>query len=491
MLKKWIRKIRMSLTTRLFIITASLLIMISTVTYIIIALATPISFTILENDELQSKLTKLAQELENTTMEDCTPLLDAFMIETGLEPIIIDQNNISHFLSSYNNPSNHGDITNFEANNNSPSTNRNSNDSEMHVVNFSFNNSNILYTLTTSIEVRETNQTTAALKQVAPYLIICIFCISITIAFMYSRYITKPIVKLNNISKRIANLDFTYIYTNKRIDEIGLLGSNMNTMSNSLSSALSRLHLANQSLQQEIDKKDILEEQRMTFFAAASHELKTPVTILKGQLRGMLDGVGVYKDHNTYLARSLRTTERIEKLVREILEVSRMDNTNLQTNYEDIDMSSLVNVHIESIVQIAKQKEITIDKNIAAGIFVQGDSGLIDKVVSNLLSNALNHSPNNATIIITLNNNNAPLLTIENSESHIPKESLPYIFDAFYLVDTSRSKTNGGSGLGLYLVKKILDYHHARCDINNTNNGVIVSVQFSTQTTQKIQYRFK
>ena len=109
-------------------------------------------------------------------------------------------------------------------------------------------------------------------------------------------YITRPIVQLSGISQRMANLDFSYKCQEKRGDEIGVLGRNLNELSERLSTSLNDLREANCALRQDIDRERELEKQRTTFFSAASHELKTPITVLKGQLSGMLAGVDIYKD---------------------------------------------------------------------------------------------------------------------------------------------------------------------------------------------------
>ena len=141
---------------------------------------------------------------------------------------------------------------------------------------------------------------------------------------MYSRYITRPIVRLNGIAGRMAELDFHWSCGEARRDEIGQLGRSLDAMARRLDTALRELEAANQSLRGEVERERELDRQRTAFFSAASHELKTPVTILKGQLAGMLEGVGVYRDRDKYLLRSLQVTGRMEALGQEMLAISRM-----------------------------------------------------------------------------------------------------------------------------------------------------------------------
>src|SRR5699024_5190268 len=137
-------------------------------------------------------------------------------------------------------------------------------------------------------------------------ILLVLLAFSLLCAFFYSRYITRPIVRMSGIAGKMAVLDFHWECGEKRRDEIGKLGRSLDKLAQRLDAALADLESANQALRGEVEQERELDRQRMAFFNAASHELKTPVTILKGQLSGMLDGVGVYQDRDKYLLRSLQ-----------------------------------------------------------------------------------------------------------------------------------------------------------------------------------------
>ncbi len=160
----------------------------------------------------------------------------------------------------------------------------------------------------------------------APWLLLAMLLFSAACAFFYSRYLARPIVRLSGIAQSMAELDFGWQCQEQRRDEIGVLGRSLDHMAQQLSGALTELKQANDALRGEMEQERELERQRLAFFSAASHELKTPITILKGQLTGMLDGVDVYRDRDKYLARSLQVTGRMETLVQEILTISRMES---------------------------------------------------------------------------------------------------------------------------------------------------------------------
>ena len=176
-----------------------------------------------------------------------------------------------------------------------------------------------------------------------PGWLLALLAFSLLCAFGYSRYITRPIVRLSGIAGQDGGAGLP---VGVRGDGAGTrsaqLGRSLDKMARRLSAALTDLETANQALRGEVDRERELDRQRMAFFSAASHELKTPVTILKGQLAGMLEGVGVYQDRDKYLLRSLQTTGRMERLIGEMLSISRMESGSAAVRQEPVDLSALM-----------------------------------------------------------------------------------------------------------------------------------------------------
>ena len=200
----------------------------------------------------------------------------------------------------------------------------------------------------------EKNLAVRALERMAPQVLFVLLVISIFCAFIYSRYITKPIVRLSDIAEQMAALDFNWSCSEKRRDEIGSLGRSLNQMSKRLSAALEELESANSSLRGEVERERESERQRTAFFSAASHELKTPVTILKGQLCGMIEGVDVYRDRDKYLLRSLQVTERMENLIREMLSITRIE--------ADVNIGQQVFLDLSELIK----QQLGLDKDLLA-----------------------------------------------------------------------------------------------------------------------------
>ena len=335
------------------------------------------------------------------------------------------------------------------------------------------------YSLLIAKNAGKESQVVEALQKSLPILGIVVLVVSIIAAFFYSWYMTAPIKKVSRLSKQMADMDFSGLCSTTRTDEIGVLSISLNTLSQKLGAALSDLQEANQKLQADIDMERQLERQRVEFFSAASHELKTPITIIKGQLQGMLYQVGRYKDRETYLAQSLEVTDNLEKMVQELLTISRLDTPGYAFNPSPIHFDKLIQDRLIANEDLFMQRELTVEKDISPEVCISGDLQLLQKVVDNLLGNAAAYSPAGERIMVNVwQADEKAHLTIENTGVHIPDEDIPKLFEAFYRVDQSRNRQTGGTGLGLYIVKTILDLHGAAIEIKNTSQGVMVSVQF-------------
>lgn len=473
-----------SLTLRIFFITALILFAACGVTYLFIAWATPITYQSIATDALQEQTYQLANKLESTTLEESGPLLDSFLMDTRADVTITDASGEvvdvpTYFVTedtatAWSEDSPLGGLSGI-------ATTVAISNSDWNVP-FAFADSSEMYELMVTVNIAAVNQTVEAMRRVLPWLAVVILAISLLGALFYSRYITRPIVRISGISQKMADLDFSWQCGENRGDEIGILGQNLNLLSRCLSTALTDLKTANATLQEDIDYERELERQRTAFFAAASHELKTPITVLRGQLSGMLAGVDVYQDRDKYLARSLAVTGRMETLVQEMLTISRMERSGGAVKREVVLLSGLLKAQIELAEDLSIQRQQTIHAEIAPCLTVMGDETLLGRASLNLLTNAMNYSPPGSCISVFLESNEAGIqLGVENSNSHIPEEAMPHLFEAFYRVEASRSRETGGSGLGLYLVSMILDRHNAVCEICNTDDGVRATVLFPSQ----------
>lgn len=487
------KKISESLTARIFLMTVFILLCAGGITFGLIAWATPSTYTSVVNDELARQVSSLTDRLFGTSPEDCGALLDEFIRTSGASVMLlgpdgqpVDTGSRLAMQPAYEDDSVVVTATKISSVTCSPGqaltesavTVTMSEESTM-VTDVWFPGSDDPYALYVTPPVKAENLAVRALVQMAPWLLLVLLVFSLLCSLVYSRYITRPIVRLSGIAGRMAELDFQWECGESRRDEIGRLGRSLDQMARRLSSALTELEAANHALRGEMEQERELERQRTAFFSAASHELKTPVTILKGQLSGMLEGVDVYRDRDKYLLRSLQVTGRMEKLIQELLAVSRMETGAADVHGESLDLAVLLERQISLYADLLEQREQRLTASLTPGISVLGDPALLGKAVGNLLSNASLYSPQGADIRIWCGiQQNRPVLTVENTGVHISEAALPHLFEAFYREEGSRNRSTGGSGLGLYLARMILERHGASCEIQNTEQGVMASVYF-------------
>ena len=485
------RKLAESLTVRIFLLTFLLLLGAGGLTFALIAWATPITYTAVISDRLQAQVADLTQQLAQTNLADAGPILDAFVRESGAEValtapggaeadtgslLVLPEEDwqVAVTMSGADNS-----VQTYEADTYQVQIDRadgvvTATQTGILTTQITFADQEGTYQLLVSPQLRLANQAVEALGRVAPWLALALLAFSLLCAFGYSRYITRPIVRLNGIAGRMAELDLQWVCGERRRDEIGQLGRSLDKMARRLSAALTDLETANQALRGEVARERELDRQRMAFFSAASHELKTPVTILKGQLAGMLEGVGVYQDRDKYLLRSLQTTGRMERLIGEMLSISRMESGSAAVRQEPVDLSALMAQQL-ALAPLLQQ----LVSALTPGITVPADASLLGKAVGNLLSNASRYSPEGAEIRVWCGRlEGRPALSVENTGARVSGDALPHLFEAFYREEGSRNRSTGGSGLGLYLVKMILDRHGAVCTIENTEEGVKATVRF-------------
>lgn len=471
--------IKHSLTAKIFLITFLLLVSVCALTYGFIAWVMPLTYTADREQALIFQMEALVGRLEESPLEECGPLLSAFAVENDAQVVILDP--AGNWVKG-GGPAELEQAANWDS-----LAVQHEDDIEIALSilgdgdtsvtqaigrGFSFPGVPGEYELLVVGGTRAVNQAVEALARVWPWLAAAILVVSVLTALFYARFITRPIVDISAISQKLSKLDFSWRCQENRTDEIGALARNLNQLTDRLSSTMAELQTANAALQADIDRERELEQLRLDFFSAASHELKTPLTILKGQLGGMLDGVGRYADREYWLARSLTAVGRMEYLVEELLTISRMDRKG-QLQTKAVELSALVQECIREYAELFEQKGQRMDLARSAQVWLEADASLLKKAVRNLLSNAALYSPEGAAVHAAVSaEGGAAVLTVENEGAHLDPDTIPRLFEAFYRPDPSRNRQTGGSGLGLYLVKTIVRRHGGDCAIQNTQQGV-------------------
>ena len=447
------KKIRNSLSIKVFLWVFVALTVCSTIIYAIVLTVLPKQYQITSDKQMEQNVNTLVSELLSMRYNDGIQKIYNFCIQNNATAMLIDDKNTVNF----------GEL---QSNEQTVATSTISTD-------IAFSDSETEYLLVLSSVTQAAERISNLMLRFLPVVLFIIILLSVLSGFICSKVIVTPIAKISQISKRMTSLDMTWRCEIESNDEIGVLASSLNTMANRLQTTMEELENANAQLTADVKKFQALEEQRRNFFAAVSHELKTPLTILKGQIENMILGYGDYQNHEKYLPEALKATENIEYLVKEIITISKMESMDLQDTSQDISLLSSVNETIEALLQLAKDKNIQIHQNISRDIIISANLNLWKKALSNIIGNAIRHSPCDEEVFISLQSlEQGNVLVVENTGVSISEDDLPHMFTPFYRADKSRSKATGGSGLGLYIVKTILDLHGMTYCIKNTGKGV-------------------
>ncbi|MDF2534829.1 MAG: sensor histidine kinase [Bacillales bacterium] len=336
-----------------------------------------------------------------------------------------------------------------------------------------------VYIIRGNVSLLPINEASGMLWQFTPFIGIYILIVAIIAGIFLSRMISKPLVQINSAATKMAELDFSVKIPVQSEDEIGQLSESFNEMSRNLQTALTDLQSANEHLKEDMEKERKIEEKRREFVATVSHELKSPITAVKGQLEGMIFGIGVYKDKDTYLKKSFAKLEEMEGLVKEMLEVSRLDRPDFNPKISPISLDKLVTSLINKQEYFLREKRLKLETSILENVRIKSDENLLGKVIQNIIHNAVAYTPEEETIRIKLEDDvDQYVLSVLNTGAKIETDNIEDIFRPFYRLDKSRNRNLGGSGLGLYIVKRFLDTLQIPFKMESLPEGVKFTIFF-------------
>lgn len=430
--------------------------------YSIVMVVMPQSYRTESNERFIKDSDALIETLKSTSYAESIKQIHDFCLE----------NNAVATLEGSRNTINFGNIEDFSM----PDDERVKSSGIVSILQFP--DSRGFYTLTLLQHLKIVNEITQIFIRLSPYIGLLILVLSGCSAALCARLLAKPVLQITSVANQMANLDLSGRIEVNRSDELGNLSESLNTMAENLEDTMIHLEEANKKLVADIEQERAQEKQRRDFFAAASHELKTPITIAKGQLESMIYGIGDYKNHEKYLPMTLQTMERMEALVKELLMVTKLSNEDFHLHKSCSNMKVLLESVLNSYQLMMEEKQIRLHLDLQEDVILYVDPVLFKKVYSNVLRNAILYSPPKALITITLHQD---VFTITNSDAHIPEDQLKHVFHALYRVEQSRNSSTGGSGLGLYIVKNIVDLHHMDCRIENKEAGVTFTLFHHTE----------
>lgn len=329
------------------------------------------------------------------------------------------------------------------------------------------NKENLPYELYLMLNIQPVDETKQVAFKLLPYSIAISFIISLIAAFIYSKAITRPIKNILRVTKDMETLKKDSYCVVESEDEIGMLAENINSLYDTLWNTI-------ESLEQKINDSSEVEKEKVEFLRAASHELKTPLTSLHILLENMKYNIGKYSDRDYYLGQAEDMVMESTKMVQNILMTSKLQTISQEQQKEEVDVREVLVETIESYKILAKAKEIQMTLQIEETCFCYMNKDALKKVLSNLLSNAINYTDKGKRIAIQIVDGR---ISIENECTPLSEEVLAQIFKAFYRPDFSRNKKDGGTGLGLYIVKDILTHANLKHSFTPSDLGMIFIIE--------------
>lgn len=289
-----------------------------------------------------------------------------------------------------------------------------------------------------------------------------------------SRRISEPILELTDISRRMTELDFNAKFTSGSDNEIDVLGAHMNEMSENLEKTISELKTANNELQRDIEQKTQIDEMRKEFLSNVSHELKTPIALIQGYAEGLKECINDdAESRDFYCEVIMDEAQKMNTMVKNLLSLNQLEFGNDVVTMERFDIVALIRNVLNSSKILMDQKEIHLIFKEEEPVYVWADEFKIEEVVTNYISNAIYHCEFDKVIEVKIQREDSLVrVSVFNTGQPIPEEDLDKVWIKFFKVDKARTREYGGSGIGLSIVKAIMDSLHRECGVRNYDNGV-------------------
>lgn len=290
----------------------------------------------------------------------------------------------------------------------------------------------------------------------------------------FSRKLTEPVMELTAISARMADLDFEARYTSGGENEIGVLGENFNAMSKKLETTISELKNANFRLQQDIEQKEKMEKMRTDFMGNVSHELKTPIALIQGYAEGLKEGISDDPDSREFYCDVIMDeAAKMNQMVKNLMTLNQLEFGDEEVEFQRFDLTELIHGVLQSMEIMAQQQDARVQFRQKEPVYVWADEFKAEQVVRNYVSNAFHHLAGDKVIDVKIiPEKDKVKVTVFNTGLPIPEEDIPHIWEKFYKVDKAHTREYGGNGIGLSIVRAIMDSFHQKYGVRNYDNGV-------------------
>lgn len=312
-------------------------------------------------------------------------------------------------------------------------------------------------------------------NQFMMYMGLIVVIIGIFVLFFVCNQYTKPILRLASYAQNMQKLNFSTRYKDERDDEIGVLGNSMNALSDKLEETISELKTANNELELDLQRRSEQEQMRQEFLANVSHELKTPIALIQGYAEGLQENINDDPESRDFYCEVIvDEAVKMNNMVKKLLSLNQLEFGYDQVHLEHFDLNSVIQSVVNSSEILFRQKEVELCYlKSEAPLMVWADEYMIEEVVMNYVSNALNHVKyENKIEIKTAQEGDHIRISVFNTGDPIPEEDLGKIWSKFYKVDKARTREYGGNGIGLSIVKAVMEAHNQRFGVKNYDNGV-------------------
>lgn len=299
--------------------------------------------------------------------------------------------------------------------------------------------------------------------------------ISGLLIYFFTNRFSKPILELSDISSKMANMDFDARYTGSATSEILTLGKNINYLSETLEEKISELKQANVELRMDLANKEKINERGKLFISNVSHELKTPIALIQGYAEGLMEGVNEAEERDYYCDVIIDEAKKMNTMVSNLLKLSEIESGNMGLTITRFDIVDLIQNFIQSSEIMTKQNDIMVMVDSNKPIYVWADEFMIEEVFMNYFTNAIHHCESKSQKVIKVSFEEADetvKVSIFNTGKLVPEDSIELLWNKFYKVDKARTREYGGSGVGLSIVKAIMDSHGQKYGVNNEEDGV-------------------
>lgn len=292
---------------------------------------------------------------------------------------------------------------------------------------------------------------------------------------VFSNIFTNPIKQLSHAAKEMTELNFDVKVPVYSKDELGELGTYMNTMSSKLETTISELKSANARLEQDIVKKEQVDDMRKEFLSHVSHELKTPIALIQGYAEGLKDNL--FDDEESkefYTDVIIDEAQKMNTLVKKLLTLNEIEFGNTPLKIERFELTGFIKDIIASSRILLDNSKANIVFEQEGPVYVWADEYMIEEVFTNYLTNAIHHVREDGMIMVYLEQVETNIrVNVYNQGNNIAEEDIDKLFIKFYKADKARTREYGGSGIGLSIVAATMTAHNKRYGVYNVEDGVV------------------